>query len=107
MKQVLVKQGRNAGIEYPDLLEEAIGNINLDDWYKQTDSHGFGYALGEIPDDVSPVPDDFSIIEEEETYTVTEPSEDGEAEVKKTRIVRTAIFDSDAYEQRIALQEAP
>lgn len=103
MRQVLVKQGKNAGIEYPDLLEEAIGNINLEDWYKQTDSHGFGYALGEIPDDVSPVPDDFSIIEEEEEYTVTEE----EAEVKKTRIVRTAIFDSDAYEQRIALQEAP
>lgn len=100
MTSILVKHGKYAGIEYPTLLEEAIGNINLDDWYK---GDGFGYALGEIPDGVTPVPDDFSIIEEEEEYTVTEE----EAEVKKTRIVRTAIFDSEAYAQRIALQEAP
>lgn len=104
MTSILVKHGKYAGIEYPSLLEEAIGNINLDDWYK---GDGFGYALGEIEEQYvgSVIPSDFDISEEEEQYTSSEYTEDGEKQVTKTRIIRIATFNKDKYEERNTSEE--
>lgn len=97
--KILVKHGKYAGIEYPNLLEEAIGNINLDDWYK---GDGFGYALGEIEDKYvgSVIPTDFDISESTEDYQTTEYGEDGEQIVTKQRTVRIAKFIHKRYESR-------
>lgn len=104
MTSILVKHGKYAGIEYPSLLEEAIGNINLEDWYK---GDGFGYALGEIEDKYvgSVIPSDFDIREEEEDYTTTEYTEDGEKQVTKKRKVNYATFIKERYNSRMNEQE--
>ena len=100
MTSILVKHGKYAGIEYPTLLEEAIGNINLDDWYK---GDGFGYALGEIEEKYvgAVIPSDFDIKEDSENYQTTEYGEDGEVTVTKKRIVRKAIFIAQRYNDRM------
>lgn len=100
MTSILVKHGKYAGIEYPTLLEEAIGNINLDDWYK---GDGFGYALGEIEEKYvgSVIPSDFDITESTEDYQTTEYGEDGEVTVTKQRVVRRATFVKQRYDDRM------
>ena len=98
MRQILIKQGAHAGIEWPHILNEAIGNINLADWYIEENGQGFGYALGEVPEDVTdPRPEDFTISATEEDRT---EERDGET-VTVHRIVRTATFNRDTYDARM------